>query len=226
MTNDTCGSVSGRPDALTAFRSGYLPSSTIQSRLADIYTLYHSPELYDVKVQVMQDLASHDSKFPSYTSLRRTLRSSFTGEPIQAVDREDGYTLAEEIVDMTLLQPVNFDKVVAGIKSSFASTSTSSSAINFVNVGPGNVLWRSTARALPGVPVSMIDWSSSTVQASIPTPVSAKPAVRDGAVAREPIAIVGMAVKLPGAADASGLWEVLEKGLNTVSEVRRCRILA
>lgn len=42
------------------------------------------------------------------------------------------------------------------------------------------------------------------------------------------IAIVGMAVNMPGASSTSELWEVLEKGLNMVSEVNisdlhRCR---
>ena len=34
-----------------------------------------------------------------------------------------------------------------------------------------------------------------------------------------PIAIVGMAGEFPGASDVEGLWELLAKGLNTVSEV-------
>ncbi|KAL9045074.1 MAG: hypothetical protein Q9214_001839 [Letrouitia sp. 1 TL-2023] len=37
--------------------------------------------------------------------------------------------------------------------------------------------------------------------------------------APDDIAIVGMAVDLPGAADADGLWHVLANGLNTVSEI-------
>lgn len=37
---------------------------------------------------------------------------------------------------------------------------------------------------------------------------------------REHVAIVGMAVNMPGASSTSKLWEVLEKGLNMVSEVK------
>ena len=36
-----------------------------------------------------------------------------------------------------------------------------------------------------------------------------------------PIAIVGMAVNMPGAPNTAGLWEVLERGINTCSEVTR-----
>ena len=37
--------------------------------------------------------------------------------------------------------------------------------------------------------------------------------------AQEPIAIVGMAVNMPGAPSASKLWELLEQGINTIAEV-------
>jgi hypothetical protein len=36
---------------------------------------------------------------------------------------------------------------------------------------------------------------------------------------QEPIAIVGMAVNMPGAPNTAKLWEVLEQGINTCSEV-------
>ncbi|KAJ7245357.1 hypothetical protein B0H12DRAFT_1235793 [Mycena haematopus] len=38
-------------------------------------------------------------------------------------------------------------------------------------------------------------------------------------VSSEPIAIVGMAVNLPGAPNAAKLWEVLENGINTILEI-------
>lgn len=37
---------------------------------------------------------------------------------------------------------------------------------------------------------------------------------------RDHVAIIGMAVNMPGASSTSKLWEVLEKGLNMVSEVK------
>jgi acyl transferase domain-containing protein len=37
---------------------------------------------------------------------------------------------------------------------------------------------------------------------------------------QDQVAIVGMAVNMPGAPNTSRLWEVLEKGLNMVSEVK------
>ena len=37
---------------------------------------------------------------------------------------------------------------------------------------------------------------------------------------QEPIAIIGMAVNMPGASDVGRLWEILANGSNTVEEVR------
>ena len=37
---------------------------------------------------------------------------------------------------------------------------------------------------------------------------------------QEPIAIVGMAVNMPGAPNVDRLWEILANGSNTVEEVR------
>ncbi|EKM53832.1 uncharacterized protein PHACADRAFT_198250 [Phanerochaete carnosa HHB-10118-sp] len=227
ITTDSCVSISGRPDALATFRNAYLPASSVQSRLSAIHTLYHTPALADVKAQVMQDLAREHVQFPDYTALRCTLRSTATGAVIPPTARNDGRTLAEDVVDMTLLHPVNFDRVVAGIRGDASGSDSASStaaaaaaATTLVNLGPGNSLWRSIAGALPDGQCTMRDWSSAAHADAIPpTPLPLVPkATHDRAVAREPIAIVGMAVQFPGAADSAGLWDVLEKGLNAVSE--------
>jgi hypothetical protein len=44
--------------------------------------------------------------------------------------------------------------------------------------------------------------------------------VSDANVKQEPIAIVGMAVNMPGAPNVGRLWEILANGGNTVEEVR------
>ena len=225
MTTETCASVSGHPNALSAFRTAYLPSSSISSRLSAIHTLYHSPELADVKTQIMADLASHNVRFPEHTALRRALRSTVTGEIISAEPRTDGVSLAEEIVDMTMLHPVNFDRVVASIQADFAAKGADADAtVSLVNLGPGNVLWRGAARSLSDIHFTMLDWSSASRTEPIPPRGPRVAAKKDSAIGREAIAVVGMAVRFPGAVDAAGLWNVLEQGLNTVSQVRiSCR---
>lgn len=216
VTNDTCISISGHPDALKLFKSQYLPSSAYSSRYASIHTLYHSPELQDVKTLVMDDIIRRDIRFPSRTSLHRSVRSTVSGQVISK-DRPD-CSLAEEVVDMTLLHPVNFDLVIDTVREELAARKLTS--LRLVNIGPGNALWRSISKALPSVQFDMVDWSSTAQREAAHAP-SARlgPAAVDVAACREPIAIVGMAVKFPGAEDSAGLWKVLEEGLNTVSEV-------
>ena len=46
--------------------------------------------------------------------------------------------------------------------------------------------------------------------------------VSDANLKQEPIAIVGMAVNMPGAPNVDRLWEILVNGSNTVEEVRFC----
>ncbi|OBZ65859.1 hypothetical protein A0H81_14053 [Grifola frondosa] len=219
ITSDTCVTVSGRPDALAAFTaSAALPSCS--SKPAAIHALYHAPALLDTKAAVLASLASRAVRMPAYTDLARPLRSPITGEPVTEDEAGCAPTLAEAIVDMTLLHPVNFDTVARALHAS----ASPARAFRVANIGPGTSLARSLARSLHGLEVSVADWSSTTSRASSAAfPTSVKAAKFDDARQREPIAVVGMAVNLPGAKDADGLWSLLENGLNTVSEIPQNR---
>jgi hypothetical protein len=50
--------------------------------------------------------------------------------------------------------------------------------------------------------------------------------VSDANLKQEPIAIVGMAVNMPGAPNVDQLWEILANGSNTVEEVRFLNLLS
>ena len=113
---------------------------------------------------------------------------------------------------MTLLHPVNFDAVIDNMTRELSSSGVVS--IKLTNVGPGNALSRTVARSLNPIRVESVDWSSVAIDA-IPDSHPQVPLAN-----REDIAIVGMAIKLPQANDPESLWQILEKGLNTVSEVR------
>nr|BAO20284.1 polyketide synthase 1 [Grifola frondosa] len=219
ITSDTCVTVSGRPDALAAFTaSAVLPSCS--SKPAAIHALYHAPALLHTKAAVLASLASRAVRMPAYTDLARPLRSPITGEPVTE-DEAGAPTLAEAIVDMTLLHPVNFDTVARALHAS----ASPSRAFRVANIGPGTSLARSLARSLHGLEVSVADWSSTTTSraSAAAFTTSVKAAKFDDARQREPIAVVGMAVNLPGAKDADGLWSLLENGLNTVSEIPQNR---
>ncbi|KAI0685572.1 beta-ketoacyl synthase [Cytidiella melzeri] len=220
VTHVTCISISGRPQTLETFRSRFLPPTSTTSRYMPIHALYHAPELVDVKADIINDLASRSICFPDYADLNHRLRSTVTGEVIYP---KDGYSLMEEVLDMILLHPVNFDYITTAINNVHERVASISSR-TLINIGPGNVLWRSIPRTCPQVAFSMVDWSAAS-KADLPEPSlsPSMPAARDNALHREPVAIVGMALKFPQADNASELWNILEQGLNTVSEIPETR---
>ncbi|KAH8088988.1 ketoacyl-synt-domain-containing protein [Cristinia sonorae] len=211
VTHASCISVSGRPDVLNIFQDHHLPSSATLSRFASIHTLYHSPDLLHVKNLVMDDIHRRNITLPSYAALCRPLCSPVSGTWVSSSNTTSS-SLTEDLVDMTLLFPVNFDYVIDHLTRELAIAHVAN--IKLINVGPGNALSRAVARSLTDIQVHSLDWTS--VSANDATSAPASPA-------REPIAIVGMAVKFPGANDASGLWNVLEQCLNTVSEIPEAR---
>ncbi len=80
-----------------------------------------------------------------------------------------------------------------------------------LNLGQGSSLARIVTRALK-IPVqAFVD--QSIVSENVPSPM----------VTEDAIAVVGMAVNLPGARDTEELWKLLERGLNTLEEVRLTR---
>ncbi|KAF4571087.1 Type I Iterative Polyketide synthase (PKS) [Pleurotus pulmonarius] len=153
-------------------------------------TLYHSPEhINGVRQEVLSDVARRDIKFPNYSDI--------------IVPVTDG-TLVDAVLDMVLTQPVNWDLVVDGLVKS----APVDIPVRLLNVGPGTGLTRSMERSFPKDIVSSLDLTSVNNESS-----------GEAKSKQEPIAIVGMAVNMPGARDASKLWELLEKGINTISEV-------
>lgn len=216
ITHTTCISVSGHPIALASFENGYIPSTAISTRYAPIYALYHSAEQLDVKCEILHDISHRSIQFPARTDLQRNIRSTITGTCISAT-HDESITLLEEVLDMTLIYSVNYDRVVDTIRAEILPSRDT----KLINIGPGNVLWRSISRALSSLSCKMVDWSPATrdrtsTSKSDPTPQNST---------REPIAIVGMAVRFPGAQDANGLWNILENGLNTVSEVPKALLI-
>lgn len=162
------------------------------------------------------DLEARNIMFPDYIDLFRRLRSTVSGQVIPHFARDDGYTLAEEIIDMILLHPVNFDCITSAIRKDYSSPPAPRTLIN---IGPGNALWKSISRSCPQVSFSMVDWSIAAGEEPR-TPCSHRTlSLKDNDASREPIAIVGMSAKFPQADDTAALWAILEKGINTVSEV-------
>ncbi|KAI0055306.1 polyketide synthase [Artomyces pyxidatus] len=201
ITDENCVTVSGRPDVLASFAAG-LPSS-IPVHKTSVDTLYHAPiHAGGVREEVLQDLIRRRITFPSYSNIRTPIRSTYSAE---LLDKDGSGSFAEAIVDMILIQPVNWDQVVGSLIEATPEDQT----VRLINVGPGAGLTRSMERAFPHGNVHSLDLT-------MPDKVNVKDVP---APAQEPIAIVGMSVNMPGAPNIAKLWEVLEQGINTISEI-------
>ncbi|KAG6896291.1 Type I Iterative PKS [Termitomyces sp. T32_za158] len=210
IMDDRCVTISGRPDILSDFSAFLATNVNVVIHKTSLETLYHS-NLHATSTRdlVLHDVIARNIQFPEFSDIQVPVRSTFSGDSIT----QDGTSrsLVELVVDMLLVHPVNWNTIVDNIVKILPRDT----CVQLLNVGPGLGLSRSTERAFPCGQVSIFDVSSTTIQSH---PRSSPK--------QEPIAIIGMAVNMPGAPNVSKLWKVLENGINTVSAIpeRRFRI--
>ena len=199
VADENCITVSARPDILASFLT-ILPDN-VQIYKTGVDTLYHTAIQNGAKVQVLEDIVRQQICFPTVSDLKAPLRSTFDGKTLDVSCRA---SLVELIVDMIFIQPVNWLEVMASLVTAVPK----STGVHLVHFGPGTGLARPMARVFAERTVTTIN---ATMSELVP------PQHING---RDSIAIIGMAVNMPGAPNIAKLWEILEQGINTVSEVR------
>lgn len=196
MLSSSAVTISGPPHVLAAFIEYYpdafsvLPSYT--------HALYHVESAHkETREKVLCDVRDRGIKFPTRDALKVPIVSTSTGAFAAA-----SVPLVEEIVDMVLTQVANWDQVTSSTVERLKSLQR---PIELLNVGPGNSLVNGFERQIStaGLDVRLRDISTSTSMAPV----------------LEPVAVVGMAVNMPGAPNADKLWELLHNGYNTLSHV-------
>lgn len=100
------------------------------------------------------------------------------------------------------------DPAVANATASPPCHASASVTGHIVNVGPGTNLSPDIEHA------SSLQSIQTDKRSSLHNNIS------DTNLKQEPIAIIGMAVNMPGAPNVGRLWEILANGINTVEEVR------
>ncbi|KAJ7613999.1 polyketide beta-ketoacyl-synthase [Roridomyces roridus] len=195
IMDSKCVTVSGLPDVIAEF-SGTLSSQYVVHKTS-LNMLYHSSVHVDgVRQQVLADVARRRIKFPDLEDLIVPIWSTETGEVLNQIR---GGSLVELVVDMILTRPLNWDVLV----SKFLEAHRDSS-IRLINFGPGTGLPRTVERAFPAGRVVSVDETRGEGH---------------GGGKQTPIAIVGTAVNAPGASNATQLWQLLQDGRNTISEI-------
>lgn len=194
--------VSGRPDLLVKFSTFVSRHCTVLPTTLD--ALYHSDlHLSDTRDRVLADIRVRNIRFPDYQDLYCPIRSTISGDIVEP--SSDYPSLVDLVVDMVLVHPVNWDLVAKRV----ASVVPADVGLLAINIGPGSGAIRALERVVPECVLHCIDATSSTRIEAPPTPAK-----------QDPIAIIGMAAHTPGAVNTAQLWEVLERGINTVSKVR------
>lgn len=195
--------VSGNPYHLNSFTK-LLPEEVVVCPI-NVNTLYHRADLDVVRHAVLIDITSRDIHFPVLTDIMTPIRSTFDGELISNNDQGPN-TLVERVVDMVLIHPVKWDILVERSAANFAEESI----IKFLNIGLGPSLMKRMEFAYHslGHSCQVIDVFENVT--------AAKPNIK-----QEPVAIIGMAVNMPGAPTVARLWDLLECGGNTLSMVCR-----
>ncbi|KAJ3928286.1 MAG: polyketide synthase [Lentinula lateritia] len=201
VMDDHCVTVSGCPPILAEFTASVcrtLPSVLAHQTTVD--TLYHSPvHLRKVRDQVLVDVADRNIRFPELSHLHALVRSTSTGV-LLSPSVESDRPLVQMVVDMLIIEPVRWDLVTDQVSRSIPEAEV----VVLNNFGPGIGVARTLEKICSPGRVQLRDLCSE---------------FHETRSQQEPIAIVGMAVNMPGSSNISKLWEVLEKGLNTLDEI-------
>ncbi|KAF8891957.1 polyketide synthase [Gymnopilus junonius] len=200
--------VSGHPDDLSSFLET-MPEGVIFHQ-TKITALYHCPsKLQQVRHEVGSDIIARRIHFPSFLDMLAPIRSTFTGNVLQMTDSSG--SLLEQVIDMLLIHPVNWDLVVKQTVTKLRPETQ----VNLLDIGLGTGLVKVMEKAITPCNIRRLKVSDLSMARLTPT----------GGPKQEPIAIVGMAINMPGSVDREKFWEVLVDGINTVTEIPEERFL-
>jgi hypothetical protein len=200
VIDDNCVTVSGHPDDLAAFKP-FLSDTAVVCE-TNIAGLYHVPSRLDtVREQVLSDVVLRVIRFPTFEQVFVPLRCTNTGDVLCPSTG----SLITRVVDMVLVHPVHWNEVV---KSASASIPVDC-PVQILNFGGGKGLVKSLTKSLKAHGISNFQCVEMGGDGKL-----------QSVTRHEPIAIVGMAVNMPGAKTVDELWDVLKSGLKTLQPVR------
>ncbi|KAM3551322.1 hypothetical protein MY1884_007777 [Beauveria asiatica] len=189
--------LSGIPSKLSTLISKHLPTNC-RTTAAVVHSLYHHERLGEVRDLVMADLNRQDELLRAKVELAAPVLSTKTGQPLALSSVTTLEEVAGAILDLIFIEKDALDR-----------------PINIVNYGPGLGMAPSAFPQAQEKDVCIVD------AAKISNGSDKNPGV--SRLAWDDIAIVGMAVELPGASDADTLWQNLVDGYQACSEIPSSR---
>ncbi|KAJ3497537.1 hypothetical protein NLG97_g1826 [Lecanicillium saksenae] len=204
--------VSGIPSSISTFIAQHLPANC-RTTSAAVYSLYHHDSLLGVRDLVIADLERQGNLLDIKLDVSVPILSTESGEPMLFSSTSTLREVSGTILELIFLKKVQWTKLQQGIVSQLQNTLLR--PIKIANYGPG--LGMSTSAFPQGQEddVEIIDASKIVSRSSSKAAPSR--------LAWDDIAIVGMAVELPGASDANTLWQQLVNGFQACSEIPASR---
>ncbi|KAI1293162.1 polyketide synthase for naphthopyrone YWA1 [Xylaria venustula] len=196
----------GQPRVLTDFFSSPIMKDT-KPIPAPVYAPYHEPYLYSQSD--IDDILDGISEAIANTPLKLAVLSSVTGEPIQATTFGDALrTSLEEF----LRCPLHLENIIQSIGVSCEASSCNRWIISLVGT---------TSRILAN---ALSETKSITVETEHitniqNTEVPSSQISSSGRTEQSGIAIIGYSGRFPEAADAEGLWKILQEGKDCHREI-------
>ncbi|KAI9705151.1 MAG: Type I Iterative PKS [Bogoriella megaspora] len=216
LNSPNCVTLSGPGEQLHNFLSDQLPPGC-RTRVTNVRSLYHvRDKLAPLKQSVCGDLQHRCPSMSTSVSFVAPLLSTIDGQPINQVEPRPLGAVIHAILDMILLEPVNWVSVQNSVFASvqkFSASSATGTTIDILNMGPGYGMSTSAFQLPKNVKIR-------DVMSFAGAPKSHREASR---LEPDDIAIVGMAVDLPDASDVDSLWVNLVGGVNSCSEIPESR---
>ncbi|KAI1446584.1 putative polyketide synthase [Annulohypoxylon stygium] len=211
-----CVTLSGEGHQLAQFIEK-LPSQC-RTRPTNVLSLYHNRhrlgEIFNQTVKTLERELS--SQWEVLVAPAAPLFSTIIGEPLSfSVQSETSITLGRLVsllLEMILLEPVDWVSIQDNILSDVQQRADSEEC-EILNFGPGY----GVSKSIQKLPQTAEIRDVSAAGASTASDSSAS------GISMDDIAIVGMAVDLPGASDADELWNNLCNGVNSCSEIPASR---
>ncbi|KAJ5675932.1 type I iterative polyketide synthase [Penicillium macrosclerotiorum] len=214
INSDTCITLSGRGDHLWQFSQSNVLSQC-KIRPTNIFSMYHNRhQLEEVRRDVLKDLRNNMLSFSTPLHLICPLFSNIDGKPIDSGQLATFEDFCEKLLDMMLLEPVDWVAVEENILAATKQPTTAVDACyEILNFGPGY--------GMSGARYTLPD-NVKVISASILEP-RFLPQDASGLLSYDDIAIVGMGVDLPGARTTDALWQNLVEGVNSCTEIPSSR---
>ena len=212
--NDETMSLSGCGSSLRSIKT-YLKAHSVECRWAHVHALYHRGlEMKKAMEATICDAERRKISFPSWKALHSPIRSVADGKlmsPTPSLPPGSGSPL-EEALHSIFIEKVNWRGASTNMRASIRDRlqGDSSASYRVVGIGTGSRSLLHSFRVDPLHPrLRVVDNLAESL--SLP--------------AQDDNAVVGLSVNFPGAKGQEQFWQLLTKGVNTVTGVRGAQIL-